>query len=37
VLTLLSLGIGVIASIVAWLLIPEEREEGADIVSVTQE
>jgi phage shock protein C len=37
VLTLLSFGIGVIAYIVAWLLIPEEREEGADIVSVTQE
>ena len=37
VLTLLSVGIGVIAYIVAWIIIPEELEERADIVSVTQE
>jgi phage shock protein PspC (stress-responsive transcriptional regulator) len=35
VLTLLSFGIGVIASIVAWFIIPEEMEERAEIVSVT--
>jgi phage shock protein C len=37
VLTLLSFGIGVIAYIVAWFIIPEETEERAEIVSVTQE
>jgi len=37
VLTLLSVGIGVIAYIVAWILIPEEPEERAEIVTAAQD
>lgn len=37
VLTLLSVGIGVIAYIVAWILIPEEPEERAEIVTEVQD
>lgn len=37
VLTLLSVGIGVIAYIVAWILIPEEPEERAEIITAAQD
>ena len=33
VLTLLSVGIGIVAYLVAWILIPEELLEEAEIVS----
>lgn len=35
VLTLLSVGIGVIAYIVAWVLIPEEPWDEAEVVPAT--
>ena len=37
VLTLLSVGIGVIAYIVAWIIIPEEPGERAEIVTEAQD
>jgi phage shock protein PspC (stress-responsive transcriptional regulator) len=36
VLTLLSVGIGLIAYLVAWIIIPEEPEEHAGIVSAVE-
>jgi len=35
VLTLLSIGVGVIAYLIAWLLIPEEEDDRAEVISVT--
>ncbi|HNQ25805.1 MAG TPA: PspC domain-containing protein [Methanoregulaceae archaeon] len=35
VLTLLSIGVGVIAYLIAWLIIPEEEDDRAEVISVT--
>lgn len=35
VLTLISIGVGVIAYFIAWVLIPEEEDDRAEVISVT--
>ena len=35
VLTLLSIGVGVIAYLIAWLIIPQEEDDRAEVISVT--